>query len=428
MCCDYIEIKNNNSNETRLIAGFFSFILMVKKTFILYKDSFTGLSTDIWWLAFITFINRAGTMVIPFLSIYLEDDLNLSGPQIGWIMASFGVGSSVGSVLGGKLTDKIGYYKVMFWSLFLTGFLFIGLQFITTFWGFVGGVFITMVVADTFRPALFVSLNAYSKPENQTRSLTLLRLAINLGFTFGPAMGGLIITTLSYKGLFWIDGITCILAIILFRFLLKNKPFDRVDVENESEDNRSSIFKDKPYMIFLGIVFLMAFVFWQLIVTMPLFYKEIHGLNAFEIGLLMSLNGGLIFITEMPLIHKLEKSSINKIQIIGFSLALFGLSFLVLNLTNWIGILIIGMTIITVAEMLAFPFTNKFAMTRAIKGKEGIYMAAYTTAFGIATIFSAKFGFEIVDKYGYDINWYIMGGLSAIAVLLSYILKKKVAN
>ncbi len=130
----------------------------------------------------------------------------------------------------------------------------------------------------------------------------------------------------------------------------------------------------------------------------------------------------------MPLIHKLEKSSINKIQIIGFSLALFGLSFLVLNLTNWIGILIIGMTIITVAEMLAFPFTNKFAMTTAIKGKEGIYMAAYTTAFGSATIFSAKFGFEIVDKYGYDINWYIMGGLSAIAVFVSYILKKKVVN
>ena len=398
---------------------------MVKRTLLLYKNSFDGLSPDIWWLAFITFINRAGTMVIPFLSIYLVDDLNLSLEQVSWIMASFGVGSSLGSIIGGKLTDRIGYYKVMFWSLLLTGFLFIGLQFITTFWEFMGGVFITMTVADTFRPALFVSLNAYSKPENQTRSLTLLRLAINLGFTFGPAIGGLIITTMSYKGLFWIDGITCMLAVILFRFLLKNKPFDRKD-DVEETDDRSSIFKDKPYILFLGIVFLMAFVFWQLIVTMPLFYKEIHDLNAFQIGLLMALNGGLIFITEMPLIHKLERSSVNKIKIIGFSLGLFGLSFLVLNLTSWIGILIIGMILITIAEMLAFPYTNKFAMTRAMKGKEGLYMAAYTTAFGIATIFSAKLGLEIVDKYGYEINWYLMSVLSAIAVLLSYILKKKV--
>jgi len=127
-------------------------------------------------------------------------------------------------------------------------------------------------------------------------------------------------------------------------------------------------------------------------------------------------------------IDRHHASSVNKIKIIGFSLGLFGLSFLVLNLTGWIGILIIGMILITVAEMLAFPFTNKFAMTRAIKGKEGLYMAAYTTAFGVATIFSAKFGLEIVDNYGYDVNWYLMGGLSAIAVCLAYILKKKVAK
>jgi hypothetical protein len=38
-----------------------------------------------------------------------------------------------------------------------------------------------MTVADMFRPAMFVSLATYSKPENRTRSLTLVRLAVNLG-------------------------------------------------------------------------------------------------------------------------------------------------------------------------------------------------------------------------------------------------------
>ena len=60
---------------------------------------------------------------------------------------------------------------------------------------------------------MFVALSAYSKPENKTRSVTLIRLAINLGFSAGPALGGLIITSLSYRGLFWVDGITCILAV-----------------------------------------------------------------------------------------------------------------------------------------------------------------------------------------------------------------------
>jgi len=401
---------------------------MVKRTLYLYKDSFSGLSPEIWWLAFITFINRAGTMVIPFLSLYLTDHLQLSLPQVGWIMTSFGVGSFLGAWLGGKLTDKVGYYKVMFWSLLLTGFLFISLQYITTFWGFVIGVFITMTVADTFRPALFVSLNAYSKPQNTTRSLTLLRLAINLGVSFGPALGGLIIATLSYNGLFWIDGITCILAIILFRLILKNKPFIKKSEAEEPSTNKTSIFQDKPYWLFLGIVFLMAFVFWQFIVTLPLFYRDIHGLTELEIGLLMSVNGGLIFLTEMPLIHKLEQSAISKILIISFALVLIGASYIVLNLTSWAGILVIGMIFITVGEMLAFPFTNRFAMTRAIKGKEGMYMALYAMAFSFATIFSAKIGMEVVDRFGFDTNWYFLGFLSMVAAFLCFYLKKLVKS
>ena len=397
---------------------------MVKRTVRVYKESFMGLSREIWWLAFITFINRAGTMVLPFLTLYLTKHLGFSLSQVGWIMTSFGVGSFLGSWLGGKLTDKIGYYRVMFWSLLLTGFLFIGLQYVTTFWGFVVGVFITMTIADTFRPAIFVSLNAYSKPENQTRSLTLIRLAINLGFSFGPFLGGLIIAMLGYQSLFWVDGLTCILAILLFRAVLKNKEFIKKAKKIEETDTISSIFKDKAYWLFLVIVFLMGFTFMQLFSTMPLYYKDIHGLTEVQIGLLMSLNGGLIFLTETPLIHKLEQSSINKINIIVWSLVLFALSFFVLNISGWVGLLVISMIIITVAEMLAFPFSNAFAMTRAVKGKEGLYMSLYTMAFSLAHIFSAKTGMEVVDKFGFNVNWYLMGFLSLLAVLLTLRLKK----
>jgi len=397
---------------------------MVTKTAKIYKDSFSGLSPEIWWLALITFINRAGTMIIPFLSIYLTDKLQFSLPQVGWVMSAFGVGSFLGSWLGGKLTDRVGYYKVMFWSLLLTGFLFIGLQYVTSFIGFLFAIFLIMTVADTFRPAIFVSLNAYSKPKNQTRSLTLIRLAINLGFSFGPFLGGLIITGLSYSGLFWIDGITCILAILLFKMVLHEKPF--IKKKNTSDDVQidTSIFNDKPYWIFLVIVFLMGFTFMQLFSTMPLYYKDIYGLTEVQIGLLMSMNGMIIFLTEMPLIHKLEQSSIHRIRIIFWSLFLFALSFFVLNITNWVGILVISMLIITIAEMLAFPFTNAFAMSRAVKGKEGLYMAMYTMAFSLAHIFSAKTGMEVVDRYGFEANWYLMGFLSLVAVALSAWLRK----
>lgn len=117
-----------------------------------------------------------------------------------------------------------------------------------------------MMVADTFKKAMFVSLNAYSKPENKIHSLTLIRLAINLGFSAGPAIGGLIITGLGFGGLFWVDGITCILATIVMVNVLhpkKSKVLD--DIKNE---NTVSAYSDKTFLVFLvamtffGIVFL----------------------------------------------------------------------------------------------------------------------------------------------------------------------------
>lgn len=396
----------------------------MKKLYFNYLDTFKGLSKEVWWLALITLINRAGTMVIPFLSLYLTKDLDFSLKDVGWIMSCFGGGSVLGSWLGGRLTDKIGSYKVMKTSLFLTGLLFIALQFVTTFYGFCIGIFLVMLVADTFRPAMFVALSAYSKPENKTRSVTLIRLAINLGFSAGPAVGGIIITSLSYGGLFWVDGITCILATLLLVKVLnpkKAKVLDEVKVENPV-----SVFSDKAFWVFFVAMFIFGFVFLQYFSTIPLYYKDAHHLSELEIGLLMGLNGFLIFLLEMPLIKWLEESKYSKERLMFVGLFLTGISFLVLNLTGWVGILIVGMLFMTIGEMIAFPFSNAFVMERAKKGNQGEYMAYYSIAFSLAHIFGHNSGMQMVAALGFDKTWWIVTLISVIGLFFLFILTRVV--
>lgn len=393
----------------------------MRKLFNNYIDTFKGLSIEIWWLALITLINRAGTMVIPFLSLYLTTDLNFTLAQVGWIMTAFGVGSVCGSWLGGKLTDKIGYYKVMVRSLLTTGVLFIGLQFLNTFTSICFGIFLVMLVADMFRPAMFVALSAYSKPENKTRSVTLIRLAINLGFSAGPAVGGLIITTMSYNGLFWVDGITCILATLLLINVLHPKKAKVLDsVINE---NPESAYKDKAFWIFLASMTLFGIIFLQYFSTMPIYYKEVHQLSELEIGLLLGLNGAFIFLLEMPLIKWLENTKFSKATLMLVGAFLTAISFLVLNITPWAGILLFGMLFMTVGEMIAFPFSNAFAMDRAKKGNQGEYMALYAISFSIAHIFGHNAGMQLVDNIGFDNTWFIMTILGILCALLLWILK-----
>ncbi|UGU17057.1 MFS transporter [Sinomicrobium kalidii] len=393
-----------------------------------YVSSFEGFSREIWFLTLITFINRAGTMVLPFLSRYLKEDLHFSYGQIGWIMVCFGLGSMTGSWLGGKFTDKIGFYRVMVFSLFTSGVLFLALQFVTGFQGLCAAMFIIMTVSDMFRPAMFVSLGTYSKPENRTRALTLVRLAINLGFAAGPALGGFIIIQMGYAGLFWVDGITCILAIVLFRILVGEK---RTNTKDDVPDTAVSkegkpVFRDKPYWVFLFVTFVLGMLFFQLFTTLPIYHEEVYGLTEFQTGLLMSLNGLLIFVFEMPLVSYIEKQKAAKTRLILLSTILMATSFFVLLFPGWAGVLVLSMAIITLGEMIGFPYTNAFAMSRASKGREGRYMALYTMSFSLAHIWSAKTGMEIIDRWGYNANWLFMGTLGVIALVCALFLRNMV--
>jgi predicted MFS family arabinose efflux permease len=402
---------------------------MLERAFQKYINNFRGFSREIWILALITFINRAGTMVLPFLSKYLKEDLHFSYSQVGWIMVSFGLGSMLGSWLGGKLSDKIGFYKIMIFSLLTSGIGFFVLQKITSYYGLLIAIFIIMVIADMFRPAMFVSLGAYAKPENRTRALTLVRLAINLGFAAGPALGGLLIMHVGYKGLFWVDGATCIVAILIFWIKVKEKKKSAyTDKEHPGEVLTHSVFKDAPFWIFLMICLISGIMFFQLFTTIPLYHKEQFNLSELQTGLLLTFNGVLVFFLEMPLVSYIERNKINKLRAINLGGLLMTISMFLLLVNNWVGILIIMMLFMTFAEMFAFPFSNSFAMSRAPKGHEGRYMAIFTMTYSMAHILSAKTGMTIIDNFGYQANWFFMGTLGLISVFLGLWVYKLINN
>jgi predicted MFS family arabinose efflux permease len=403
---------------------------MFKNAFRKYIDNFRGFRREVWILTLITFINRAGTMVLPFLSKYLHDDLHFTYKQIGNILVCFGIGSMVGSWLGGKLSDKIGFYKIMIFSLFVSGLMFFGLQYITSYIGLCIAVFSIMVVADMFRPAMFVSIGTYAKPENRTRALTLVRLAINLGFAAGPALGGLIIMNIGYKGLFWADGATCIIAILIFWILVKEKkkPAESKEAKALLEANRASVFKDRPFWIFLFMCVITGVLFFQLFTTIPLYHKKQFDLNELQTGLLLTLNGILIFFMEMPVVSYIERNKLNKVKVVTIGCLLMTISLFLLLINFWAGILIIMMLFMTVAEMFAFPFSNSFAMSRAHKGHEGRYMAIFTMSFSAAHILSAKIGMGVVAAYGYQMNWLFMGILGLIGTAAGYWVMRLVAG
>jgi predicted MFS family arabinose efflux permease len=386
-----------------------------------YISNFKGFPREIWVLTIMTFINRAGTMVVPFLSKYMKDDLHFTYSQIGWIMVCFGVGSIIGTWLSGKLIDKIGFYKIMMFSLFTSGLIFFALQQIRTFEGLCVGVLILTSVADMFRPAMLVSLNRYTRKENRTRALALVRAAVNLGFLFGPALGGLLIMKMGYEYLFYADGATCILAVLLFVLFVKEKklPF-KINNQITNIGGKYVAFKDKSFVLHLIISMISGILFFQIFTTLPLYHKEQFNLPEFYSGLLLGVNGLIMLLFELPIVTYVEKHDANRLKVISLGILLMVISFSLLYFIKVQEVLVIMMVFITFGAMLTFPFANSFAMSRAHKGMEGKYMAIFTMSYSFAHIFSAKTGMEIIQIYGYDVNWLFMAGLGFLAFLMIF--------
>ncbi|HAT66796.1 MAG TPA: MFS transporter, partial [Flavobacteriaceae bacterium] len=381
-------------------------------------------SREVWLLSLVTFINRAGAMVIPFLSLYLVNEKGFTLPQVGWIMTSFGVGSLFGTWVGGKLTDSIGYYKVIVLSLFFGGLGFIGLQFLDTFYGICAGVFALIFVADAYRPAIFVACDAYSKPKNITRSIALIRLAINLGFSIGPLIGGIIIAKINYDSLFWIDGLTCIMASGLLFVVLKPKKLQPGEKKEVAVIEGVSPYKNALYLLLIAIMVFNGIMFVQYFSVVPLYYEQAHFLSEDLIGLLLFLNGFMIVVFEMPLVGWLERINISKTMATFWGVVFLALSFIVLNMSDWIGVLVIGMILMTLGEMIGSPFSNALAISMAPKGRKGSYMGLYSMSFSFSHIFGHNSGMNLVDSYGYDITWHVFFGVLVLVALLTLWLLK----
>lgn len=360
-------------------------------------------------------------MVIPFMTVYLTVDRQFSLQQAGWVMGAFGLGSLLGAWIGGRLTDKIGFYQVQFWSLFLSGFVFVGLMFLQSLWALSIGVFILSTVADAFRPANFVAVAVYSKPENLTRSMALVRMAINLGWSVGPAIGGFLAASMGYSLLFLADGLTCILAAIVMRiFLPPRKANNNPAMEDPPDTVHTPPHKDRPFLVFMVMMILVALCFMQFIHTLPVFCKTQLGMSEDQIGLLLALNGLAIGLSEVTLVYILE-GRFHKVWLMCIGAVIIGLAYLSLNLSaTWVGVAIICMSLLTIGEMLNFPFANSYAMGRATGKTRGQYMAYYTMSFAVTTILAPLLGLYIAEHYGFQTLWHVIGGIAFVSAIGFY--------
>ncbi len=383
-----------------------------------YQAAFSGLPREIWYLSIVMLINRTGSMVLPFLSLYVKNELGLGESAAGPIVACFGVGSCIGSFCGGYFSDRFGPFRVQIFSLLGNAVGFAALSQMRSFNGFAITLFLTSAVADLFRPANGASMTFLSPPEVHRKAFVLNRLAINLGFTVGPLVGG-ILAFYSYQWLFWVNSAACVMAACVFYLLLGSRltahPANAV-VNFEAQTRYRSPLSDGRFLFFITLNFMTFAVFFQLLSTYPLFLNDEFRLKEFEIGLLLGFNTLLVVLFEMVLIESIKSWSVLRTIAWGSLLMCWGFSVLPFGHGFWFAA---GAVFIwSIGEMLAMPQMLTYVTSLSTKQNRSRYLGMYMFSVSLALVVGPLVGTRLYKQD--HIRFWHWGTLIGIIVLAGF--------
>ncbi len=351
-------------------------------------------------------------MVLPFLTLYLTSHLSFSVLDAGKVLSLYGLGAIAGSWLGGALSDRVGPVRVQIASLAATGVGFLVRARPQGRLGISLAVLALSVVAGCFQPAMFTAVTRGSDPAVRTRSLALVRLAVNLGMTVGPAVGG-VLAVRRYGLLFVVDAVTCWLAAGVLAVAVGWRGGPR-SAPPAARAAALSPWRDRPYLAFLAVMTVLGTVFFQITGTMPLYFREHYRLAEDGIGFLLAINTVIIVAVEMVLLRAIERADHVALAGLGCLLVCSGFALLPLG-SSW-AFAALTVVVWTAGEMLSLPLTNSIASSRAPAAASGRYMGAYSLAFAVSFVLAPAVGTAVYERLRPGVLW---AGVGVVGVALA---------
>jgi MFS family permease len=371
------------------------------------------------WLLFATnLINRAGMMVLPFLVLYLTRELGFSLARAGSMLAVYGASAIVFGPIGGRLSDRIGALPVMRVSLIASGLVLLFFPLAKSFASVAAMTVLWAGCAEMFRPASLAAITHVVAPDQRRQAFALNRLAINLGMSIGPALGGFL-ATVSFHAMFAVDAVTTLAA----GTLLAVTPWRAFSGVNSEAANRrgervgpATILHDGRFLIFLAGVVSVGIVFFQHESALPLYLVQYLHLSPAFYGMLFTINTLLIVGLEVPIVTATAHWPNRRSLIIGCFL--FAIGFGSLGLIASPAGVIATVVVWTFGEMLLFPAMSAHLAEIAPENRRGAYMGAYSMSLSISLTVGPWMGTQLLALLGPVRVWAVMFALGALAAQL----------
>jgi MFS family permease len=390
-----------------------------------------GLPKNIWLISIASLINRSGTMVIVFLTLYVSQGLGEEPTSAGLVVAVYGLGAFVSAPFVGRLSDKIGELLLMKISLFGSAVFLFVFSFISNYYFILLLSFLWAIVNEAFRPASLSFISNESTSKQRKTAFALYRLAINLGMSIGPVLGGML-SEISYDLLFYVDAGTCLCAgifLVAVKWDIRKSETIETETQPELKSTFFSALADKPFLFFLLASLPISIVYMQSMSTLPLFVVENLGFSNSTFGMLIAVNTVLIILIELPLNASMTNWKDENSLYLGALLT--GIGFGALAFADSFLLLVTSIVVWTFGEMIFFPGAAAMASEIAPPKRRGEYMGFYQMVFSLSFMLAPYLGTLIYDAFSPRILWiaaFFFSLLSLAFVYFSKVYKQKAIN
>ncbi|MFE2418768.1 MDR family MFS transporter [Streptomyces hokutonensis] len=374
------------------------------------RETVSGLPREFWWLWTSTLVNRLGAFVSTFMALYLTLDRGYSATYAGLVASLHGLGGVVSSIGAGVMTDRLGRRPTLLIAQSSTAAAVALLGFMHDPLAIAGVAFLVGMASNASRPAVQAMMADIVRPEDRVRAFSLNYWAINLGFAVSSMAAGFI-AEVSYRAGFLLEaGMTAACAVVVFLKLPESRPTVAMDDDGRKAVDPvgiGTVLRDGRFMSVVGLSFLVALVFQQGSVGLPVAMGE-AGFTPADYGTAIAVNGFLIVALQIPVTRLIEHRDAKRLLVVSSLLAGYG--FGLTAFAGSVGVFALTVCVWTLGEMINAPTQTGLVVRLSPVLGRGRYQGMYTLSWAVAALVAPLMSGFVIDRFGAEWLW----GLCAV--------------
>lgn len=394
--------------------------------------TYVALPAAVQILCFGSFINRAGSFAMVFMTIYVSEQLGFGVTFAANCFGVFGLGSVISSIVGGQLADRFGRKPIMLLALFGGAAALCLMGMARERWSFLTAVLVFSLAMEMYRPAASAMIGDLVDTAQRPLAFSLMYIAFNLGFSVAAPVGGFL-ADYSYQWLFWGDALTTATYGLIVVFCIRetlpataesnstNAGVDRVSWRAALKHIRH----DTTFLLLAAAAMLTSLVFMQAFSTLPIYISQL-GYTKQEVGLLISANGILIVFLQLPVTHVLNRY--HRVLVILTGEILIAVGFVLTAFAVTAPLLLTTIIIWTLGEVVQAAFKQSLVADLAPVALRARYMGVFSLSHALGFAIGAPLGGQILSRWGPTVLWPICFVITMIAAGVYWLIHVRIAH